>query len=1274
MIHRRIDPRFSILLLLISGGCNCGETGLHNARPKLVVTPLSLDFEEVVKGDVKVLGLEVKNAGTLPLHIKTHDIAPSPTEFALTTPVPEVVESGQKVQVSVAYQPTDLGEDKATLTFTSDDGLPDTIVSLRGVGVESGVAVTTDGDPCGDQEHSISFGSVHPGMTVERGVHVKLLGPVPAKILSAVPEPGSSPEFTIDGASLPKSIGPGEELALTARYAPVDGGMDMGAFIITTDSQATPSIRIPVCGTGIAAALCAHPVPLDVGSGGVGETVHARMKLESCGTEPVTLNAVALSSDMQHMSAPGFRLTSTPTVPATLQPSQTVEVEVTFDAQQPYGDAHAWVQATSTAYGMTQSYFPVIAHVLMPCSLSVTPTEISYRSVNPGMRAQKNALVANNGGVACIVASATVATTGSGHEFSLVMPPTTPITLAAGQSQILEVEFAPTSAGMKEGTLTVVDGGGMPHSIPLHGNPPAPMGCVVDFDPTVINFGLTAIGTTPHRALHIRAVGGDPCNVTAARLIHHDPAFAVNLPLLTTAFPGFGGVDIDVIYSPTMAIQSTDIIEVTYAPFMGMGGGTFQVGVSGGAGEAKICVMPAALNFGNVPPRSSGAQSLMISNCGPVDLNLRGVMLSSGGGPFQISQMPAYPVTLAPGAAATPQLGVTYAPQDAGPHYGLINILSSDTRNPNVRVPLSGNATPGCDKVLQCSPPNVAFGDTALGSHKIVRIVCNNVGALPVTVSSVALSGGSADLSLLGAQTPVTLLPGEAWSFDVSYAPSTGAPVSGGVTIMSDACVAPAPEQITGTGVPRPLPPCQPPTMFSPREQWSWHSSSIEPTFTNVWSTPLVANLNDDNQDGRIDENDIPEVVFISIDKYSLMDPAAAQPGIIRVLSGDSGTEEFSVTATRFVDTTIPAIGDLDGDGKPEIVGFKWKATPPGTGTGGFFGRFTSGTIAALDNQGHLLWESDPYQFPDTVTENASSLSIADLDKDGFAEVIVGRDVFDHTGHLKWRGAGSFGQVSDGIDSVVADIDLDGHPEVLAGGTVYRGDGSIMWSLPNGQEGGVSVGMLDPMDPFPEIVIHTGSSLRVLDHLGVEKWHAPITSMAAATELPTLADFDGDGDTDIAIADGASVNVFRGTGGMLWSAPTSDMTCCVGISAFDFEGDGAYELILHDYGTVYVYRGATGAQLYSAPRPSVTAFEMPVVADIDRDNKGELVVALYDLSGRGGIVAYSNIGDSWVAAPRIWNQQVFHVTNVFESGAIPRVEVPIPMAPRVFRGTSAACR
>ena len=51
---------------------------------------------------------------------------------------------------------------------------------------------------------------------------------------------------------------------------------------------------------------------------------------------------------------------------------------------------------------------------------------------------------------------------------------------------------------------------------------------------------------------------------------------------------------------------------------------------------------------------------------------------------------------------------------------------------------------------------------------------------------------------------------------------------------------------------------------------------------------------------------------------------------------------------------------------------------------------------------------------------------MADLDQDGFAEVIWRNHVFDHEGHLKWAGTKRSGSAGHGALSVAVDLNGDG--------------------------------------------------------------------------------------------------------------------------------------------------------------------------------------------------------------------------------------------------------
>ena len=130
-------------------------------------------------------------------------------------------------------------------------------------------------------------------------------------------------------------------------------------------------------------------------------------------------------------------------------------------------------------------------------------------------------------------------------------------------------------------------------------------------------------------------------------------------------------------------------------------------------------------------------------------------------------------------------------------------------------------------------------------------------------------------------------------------------------------------------------------------------------------------------------------------------------------------------------------------------------------------------------------------------------------------------------------------------------------------------------------------------------------------------------------------------------------------------------------SVFDFNGDGVTEAIHNDECYLYVYNGLDARLLFRGDNPTRTALENPVVADVDRDGAAEIIIvsntesgsvgiqgcSLYREDANGnqtyrfnrsnGVKVYGSQGDHWTNARAIYNQQSYHVTNVFESGRIP---------------------
>jgi cysteine-rich repeat protein len=471
---------------------------------------------------------------------------------------------------------------------------------------------------------------------------------------------------------------------------------------------------------------------------------------------------------------------------------------------------------------------------------------------------------------------------------------------------------------------------------------------------------------------------------------------------------------------------------------------------------------------------------------------------------------------------------------------------------------------------------------------------------------------------------------------------------------------------------------------FDFKVEWFWDGQADSyPNYHHVMMTPVVADL---NQDG------IPEIIFNAFSADNGWNSRHVE-GILRVLNGASGQLEFdgrdgsgNVIKTR--GGSQIAVGDINGDGFLEIVTTENYGTPPNN---------WSWRPIAFDHNGNLLWRG-PNGY------DCSLAMIADLDSDGQAEVICDRVILNSDGTVKW--------INRPTGNAVADIDGDGHPEVLDGCRAWHFDGNDYvesWDHCAQHPGGyVAVANIDKSNPNPEIVVVTGgrkititsdgitvtndeaSTIALFDHNGNQIWRKQIPWIVGYPSCdsyynyanhdnnrgtchhygggpPTIADFNGDGELEIGLAAADYYVVFDKGGNVVWHHPNHDYSSAgTGSSVFDFDYNGKAEVLYADENNFMVFDGVSGNILFSIPNTSGTLKEYPVTVDVDGDGEVEIVVAQNCYWGScpanyyaQGIRVFGNATANACNFPStrtIWNQHAYHITNVADNGAIPRIE------------------
>ncbi|HVE47413.1 MAG TPA: FG-GAP-like repeat-containing protein [Acidimicrobiales bacterium] len=233
-------------------------------------------------------------------------------------------------------------------------------------------------------------------------------------------------------------------------------------------------------------------------------------------------------------------------------------------------------------------------------------------------------------------------------------------------------------------------------------------------------------------------------------------------------------------------------------------------------------------------------------------------------------------------------------------------------------------------------------------------------------------------------------------------------------------------------------------------------------TDDTVFSTPALADVNGDGQTDVVVGGD-----------SSPGAPIDHRGGLVRAISGTGQTIwEFRVNE---IVRSSPAVGDIDGDGRAEIV----------FGTGDYWVRQPGGAsdatkVFALNLNGTLKWARD------TAGYTLSSPTLADIDGNGVRDVAIGTFEGPNPGRVfALRG-------SDGGD-------LPNYPKASGGGVVL---GSISTADLNGDGG-------------QDLLVPTGGALFAYSGKTGARLFALEEGKVAFQNSPLVADVDGNGLLDI---------------------------------------------------------------------------------------------------------------------------------------------------------------
>ncbi|MBX3276130.1 MAG: hypothetical protein KF729_38110 [Sandaracinaceae bacterium] len=507
-------------------------------------------------------------------------------------------------------------------------------------------------------------------------------------------------------------------------------------------------------------------------------------------------------------------------------------------------------------------------------------------------------------------------------------------------------------------------------------------------------------------------------------------------------------------------------------------------------------------------------------------------------------------------------------------------------------------------------------------------------------------------------------------------------------------CVAPERcDPVGGTCAPRGESGCYAARPFEPELVWEARFDAI--------TVPVLAQLNDDDGDGRIGPTDVADVVVVEHGHGARR---------LVALSGIDGRPLWIAGDgfTGFCSFSTLATGDLDGDGVAEVValgrriephrhvgegdcrrvgmGIECPLFPPDRGPFHDHGlsidsrvlhRHTEHQCADFgDNPTALLVLSHRGELMRVVElplgfareRRIHTVTIADLDGDGVPEIVAGGAVIDPEG-VRWAD-----ERLAGVSVVAADVDGDGRSELFTTRHAFDADGRLRWT--DGAiaiDGHVAIARVLE-GASPEVIAADGRRIVIRDARTGEARLGPLGYAAGMSAgPPTIADFDGDGRTEIGIAATHAYVVLDldlPPPHVRWELRSRDTTPgTVGAAAFDFDGDGAADVAYADECHLVILSGRDGTPRWARSNPSLTVWEYPIVADLDGDGRAELLAVSNRLSLEqsatlgcgartlsfsetpGGIRLFRDRLGNWAGTRPTWNQHGYD-RSVDEAGHV----------------------
>lgn len=558
---------------ILSGCAGLADTSKANLTPQdeVQISPASLTFPNVSVGSTATQNATITNTGSKSVSIT--QLSLSSSDFSASgVAMPLTLAPGQSTPFKVSYKSSSTSTVSGTLSAMTSRGGGSTKVKLNGNSGRTASQLSFS-------TNSLKYGNVLVDGSSTQAVTLKNSGTTDIHI-SQLDVRGAG--FSVSGVAVPVTIPAGQSATLQATFAPAVAGSVSGSITIASDAQTTSS-SVAMSGTGVNATYTMSLAPGSVSFGNlnVGSAAKQTVQLANTGNSSVTVTQVAASG--AGVSVSGI------TVPTTIAPSQSMPLTVTL-APATSGTVAGSVTVTNNE-GVN-----AVASVTgtgVQAGLGVAPTSASFGSVVTGSTNSQTIQVKNSGTASLSISQ--ISATGSGFTVGGI---TVPLTLAPGATSTFNVQYAPTSAGAVNGSVTVVSNApNSPSVVSLSGTGVAAT-YTLSVSPGSLSFGSVTDGSTASQSFSVTNTGNS--NVAISGMSATGSGFSIASGGSAVTLSPNQSTAVSVQFAPMVAGTTNGAVSIA-SNATGSNGVTLS-----GTGVAPQVNHTVALNWGASPSSVAG--------------------------------------------------------------------------------------------------------------------------------------------------------------------------------------------------------------------------------------------------------------------------------------------------------------------------------------------------------------------------------------------------------------------------------------------------------------------------------------------------------------------------------------------------------------------------------------------------------------------------------------------------------------------------------------------